>query len=164
MSIIEEAVKANQFLKENISESNLTTFRRNPHIFLLGAVVDFQIPWETAWRIPYAVCADLNIELSDFSSLYQVDKASFTRLFLEKKYHRFNIKAAENFYEAIQLIGNMYDGETQKIWDGSLSSADIILRMLEFKGVGIKIASMVANILHREYGILFTDYSAIDII
>jgi endonuclease III len=56
-----------------------------------------------------------------------------------------------------------YNGNARKIWEGKNSSAEIIYRFLCFDGCGIKIASMATNLLHRIFGINYTDYSALDI-
>lgn len=67
------------------------------------------------------------------------------------------------FYNTINVIHNNYNDDASNIWKGAPSSAVIIFRFLEFKGVGVKIANMAANILSREYKIEMNDFSAIDI-
>ena len=56
-----------------------------------------------------------------------------------------------------------YDDDAANIWYGSLASASIIRRFLQFKGVGIKIASMAANVLARDFKVPMADKICIDI-
>lgn len=67
------------------------------------------------------------------------------------------------FYEGIQKIHNDYNDDAARIWKGKQSSSTVVYRFLEFKGAGIKIATMAANILSREYHIEMRDYYSIDI-
>jgi endonuclease III len=70
---------------------------------------------------------------------------------------------AKIFYNGIQDIVNKYDGNAAKIWLGKPSSAKVVFQFLEFRGCGIKIATMAANILARHFKIPFEDYYSIDI-
>lgn len=57
---------------------------------------------------------------------------------------------SENFYEALSLVGESYAGDASNIWDKP-SSAQVVYRFLQFRGIGPKIATMATNILAREY-------------
>lgn len=54
-------------------------------------------------------------------------------------------------------------GDASKIWSDNPSSRDVILRFMDFKGCGFKVANMAPNILYRYYGLEFSDYNSIDI-
>lgn len=84
-------------------------------------------------------------------------------IYLIKKYHRFNHTMVEYFYDAIQLIHKKYNDNVSNICKGNSNSAQVVCRFLEFNGAGIKIATMAANILSRDYKVPMTDMSAIDI-
>jgi endonuclease III len=77
--------------------------------------------------------------------------------------HRFVDKMSEVFYSAIQRIVNHYESNAANIWLGKPLSAEVVYRFLEFEGVGLKIASMVTNILARDFRVPFADYFSIDI-
>jgi len=70
---------------------------------------------------------------------------------------------ADNFYHAVQLIGDVYAGNAANIWRGKPSSAELVYRFLQFRGVGPKIATMATNILAREFKIQLADYYSVDI-
>ena len=67
------------------------------------------------------------------------------------------------FYDGIQRIHAEYDGDASKIWAGRPKSGVVVRRFLEFKGAGIKIATMATNILAREFKIELADYNCIDV-
>ena len=79
------------------------------------------------------------------------------------KPHRYNEEMAEVFYQGVQKIHEIYDDDASLIWDNNPSSATVVFKFLQFKGVGIKIATMATNILVRELGVELSDYYSIDI-
>ena len=139
----------------------LNDFENYPHAFVLGCVMDKQNDTETTWAIPYKVKEELGNFDIDFLVNVPLDK--YKELFNEGSYHRFNDKCATEFYEAIIKIKNDYDGDASKIWSGNPSSATVVYRFLEFEGIGIKIATIAANILARNFKIPMSDYYSIDI-
>jgi endonuclease III len=70
---------------------------------------------------------------------------------------------AEIFYKAILKIKKDYEGNASKIWNNNPSSASVVYKFLDFEGSGIKISTMAANILARQFKIPFSDYYSIDI-
>jgi len=55
------------------------------------------------------------------------------------------------------------NGDASRIWTVKPRSRDVVLRYMDFKGCGFKIANMAPNILFRYFGIEFADYSFFDI-
>ncbi len=143
------------------AENLLNDIVKHPHIFVLACVMDRQIKAERAWSIPYLVGKE--ISSYKFSEFLKLSLPDVKRIFNKKKLHRFNDMMSENFYSAIQDIHLKYNGDASMIWTGNLQSALIIRRFLEFRGVGIKIATMAVNILARNYKVSMTEYSSIDI-
>lgn len=144
--------------KLNSMYSNLEKYS---FLFVLGCVMDRQIKTSRAWTIPYSVMEELNIK--KFKDFLKFDKEAFIKIFEKKKLHRFNKIMAENFYNAIQLIHKKYNDDAYNIWRDRPKSATLVLRFLEFSGVGIKIATMATNILVRGYKIPVRDKICIDI-
>lgn len=151
----------NHFTKNLESDKLLNDIENNPHLFILGCVMDRQIKAERAWLIPFLISKEIGgYEFKDFLKL---DKEEIRNIFLEKKFHRFNETMSKNFYLAVQRIHTKYNDDVSNIWKDNPQSATIIRRFLEFEGVGIKIATMIANILAREFKIPMLDYLCIDI-
>ncbi|MFX0062427.1 MAG: iron-sulfur cluster loop [Candidatus Hermodarchaeota archaeon] len=167
--IIEELIKRGKkhsyreesFTSNSEADDFLTNLTEFPHAFVLGCVMDRQIKAERAWLIPYKIAQEIGgFEFSRFLAL-ELDQTK--KIFHSKGLHWFNDKMAENFYYAIQKIHFDYNDDASSIWKNNPSSATIIERFLEFRGVGPKIATMAANILVRKFRIPMKDYSNIDI-
>ena len=134
-----------------------------PHLFVLACLMDRQIKAERAWEIPCIICKELCGGDFTFAPLTKLSLDEVTTFFQERKLHRFNSYQAKVFVNAVEKIKTEYNGDASQIWKGENSSAEIIYRFLCFEGCGIKIASMATNLLHRIFGVMYTDYSALDI-
>ena len=139
----------------------LNNLKKYPHAYVLACIMDKQIKADKAWSIPYKVKEELRT--FDIDDLANVSKDKYIKMFNKLKLHRFNKSCAIEFYEAIQMIVNKYDGEASKIWKGKPSSKVVVGRFKSFKGVGPKIATMATNILAKQFKIPMSDYKAIDI-
>ena len=131
-----------------------------PHAFVLACCMDRQISSDRAWRIPCVVknlCKEFTIE-----ELASLPPEWYRQVFEENSLHRFNEIMADTFYDAVLRIRDEYGGDASRIWANRPSSAAVVYRFLQFKGVGVKIATMAANILAREFGVPFSDYYSID--
>jgi endonuclease III len=139
-------------------QNNIEEF---PHAFVLGCIMDRQTSAETAWGIPYKVCQEIGG--FEFSRLLSLSLERLKHMFMANRFHRFNDVMSRNFYSGIQKIHEDYSDNASNIWIGTPSSATVVRRFLEFNGVGIKIATMAANMLARDFKIPMKDYSSIDI-
>ena len=140
----------------------LNDLENYPHAFVLACIMDRQVKAERAWLVPYRILqrvGGFSMEVLSSLSLEEVK-----RLMREPEpLHRFVDKMAGYFYLGVQRIQSKYGGNAARIWAGEPSSAEVVYRFLEFEGVGLKIATMAANILAREFKVLFSDYYSIDI-
>ena len=157
----EKKVDIVRFTDNLDSDKLMNDFENTPHAYVLSCVMDRQIKAERAWQIPFKVSQLLGT--FEFDKLQKISLDQFKELFKENNLHRFNDTMASNFYEAIQLIHTKYNGDASKIWEGNPKSATIVRRFLEFKGIGIKIATMATNILARDFKIQMQDKLCIDI-
>lgn len=132
-----------------------------PHAFVLGCLMDRQILARKAWEIPYKV--------SQFTDTFEIDgllahsESYYVDLFDHHNLHRMKLKMGSIFYRALRKINDEYGGDASAIWNGKPASATVVSRFLQFEGCGIKIATMSANILVRQYGIKLSDYTSIDV-
>lgn len=151
-----------QFTPDESADRLLRNLDEYPHAFVLACVMDRQMKAELAWLIPYR----FSNKLGDFkfSTLERLTLSDINRLMTKPEpLHRFPQEMSKNFYEAIKVIKNRYDGNAKRIWSDKPSSAKVVYEFLQFRGVGPKIATMAANILARAFKIPFSDYYSIDI-
>lgn len=149
------------FVDDKSANNLLTDLKNYPHAFVLGCIMDRQIIAERAWIIPFEIKKKL--ETFEFKDLLKVSKDEYIKLFTDLKLHRFNEIMANNFFDALKLINDKYNGDASLIWSNKPSSASVVKRFREFKGIGNKISTMATNILARKFRIPFSDYSSIDI-
>ena len=124
--------------------------------------MDRQIRTERAWFVPYALAEKLGG--FEFHRLAGLNLGTCRRLMTKPEHlHRFPEEMAKNLHSAIMTIRDRYRSRASQIWANRPSSAALILRFLEFRGVGPKIATMAANILARQFKIPLRNYFAIDI-
>lgn len=134
---------------------------RYPHVFVFACLMDRQIKAENAWKIPYDLCCHFGtFEMRGLSVMTREEIADW---FAENRPHRFNVVMSDVFYEAVRRIHNEYNDDASKIWKGCPNSAAVVCRFLQFRGAGVKIATMAANLLVRDYQVEMADYSSIDI-
>lgn len=149
------------FVDDDKANSILNDLKKYPHAYVLACLMDRQIKAERAWAIPYSIYKELNSFLLE--DLSKVGLLELKRIFNMNKLHRFNDTMASVFHAAILQINNKYEGNAANIWSNNPSSSAVVYRFLEFKGSGIKISTMAANILARQFRIPFSDYYSIDI-
>ncbi|MCL2318404.1 MAG: hypothetical protein FWC44_05085 [Methanomassiliicoccaceae archaeon] len=144
-----------------VSQNGLSDLKERPHFFVLGCVMDSQIKYEKAWAIPQIVAKELGDD--SFGAFAEKPQEFYTDLFQSKRLHRFNERMSRAFYLAVKRIEEHYDSDASNIWSDEPSSAELVSRFLEFDFVGVKIATMAANILARDYKIPLRDKYSIDI-
>lgn len=149
------------FVDDNEANEILNDLNKYPHAYVLACLMDRQIKAEKAWGIPCKVFK--NIGSSEIEDLKKIKLQEYKKLFNKNKLHRFNDTMAEVFFDAVNNIQSKYNGDASKIWRGNPSSSAVVYRFLEFNGAGVKIATMAANILARQFRVSFSDLYSIDI-
>ncbi len=150
-----------EFTRISEADDTLNNLDYFPHAYVLACIMDRQISADRAWIVPYKI--SLEIGCFELSKLLELSEESYIEIFNRKNLHRFNNNMAKNFYSAIQKIHSDYSDDAANIWKECPRSATIVKRFLGFEGVGVKIATMAANILAREFKIPMRDYISIDI-
>ena len=133
----------------------LNDLENYPHMFVLACLMDIQMKAEKAWKIPYLVSQEIGNH--DFSGLLKLELNDLQEIFVTRKLHRFNLKMAGVYFEAIQKLNSEYKGVASKIWTDDFSCGTILKRFREFKGAGEKTATMATNILLRLFKIPLKD-------
>jgi len=151
-----------RFTSDEKADGLLNDREKFPHAYVLACVMDRQIRAERAWIIPYRFSEKLGG--FDFLKLKALSLNQIRNLMAKPEpLHRFVDEMSVNFYEAINLIADKYEGNAANIWADTPSSAELVYRFLEFRGVGPKIGTMAANILARDFKVPLRDYYSIDI-
>jgi len=151
----------NNFTNNPDADQLLNNIDQFPHAYVLACIMDRQVKAERAWMIPYLICKDIGGY--EFESLFEKELMYFEDIFEKQQLHRFNDIMARNYYAAIRHIHEEYDDDASNIWKGNPKSATIVRRFLKFQGVGVKISTMAANILVRDFKIPVQDRICIDI-
>jgi len=159
--LFDQPYKKIKFTKHSKADDLLNNLKDYPHAFVFGCLMDRQMKAENAWLIPYKISKEIGG--FQFSKLLSLTSNEVRAIFKRKNLHRFNEGMSKIFYLAIQKIHRNYKDNASNIWRGKPKSATIVKRFLEFEGAGIKIATMAANILAREFKIPMKDYICIDI-
>lgn len=144
------------------AEKLLNDLEHHGHAFVIACVMDRQVKAERAWLIPYLLRERLGT--FEFAALEGISAEGFAKLFAAPPpLHRFPELMAQNTHAAFQRIRSRYRGDASRIWSDCPSSALLVLRFLEFGGVGPKIATMAANILVRDFRVPVSDRFSLDI-
>jgi endonuclease III len=161
MELLNQPREFIKFTGVEAADQMLNDIDGRPHAFVLACLMDQQIKAERAWIIPHKI----SDAVGDFSvsSLLEITPEEYAKIFETNGLHRFNNKMAKTFHRGVQKIQAEYDGNSANIWLNNPSSARVVRRFIEFHGAGIKIATMAANILAREFKVPMSDYASIDI-
>lgn len=130
------------------------------HLFLLACIGDKRIQVQRAWSIPMIIG---EVNGYDFSKFLSLTASDYNELFNSRKLHLHNNSVSLDYFEAVQNISKEYDGLAKNVWEKDLRSEAIIRKMLEFKGVGQKIASMTVNLLYRHFKLPIKNIHRIDV-
>lgn len=149
---------SNKMNKENMNKDNLNLFKKYPHIFLLSCIID-SANSDTAWNTVKKIALHTGYDFINFYNAV-INKDTELDKLLAPVSSRNNHKY---FKLAVIKIKEEYNSNAALIWKNAKNCADVITKLLEFDGVGVKKATMTVNILTRDFNIDLKDKSAIDI-
>ena len=112
----------------NKANELLRNIEKYPHAFVLGCLMDSGIDADVAWAIPYRVCEELGT--FEIYNLYNVNEQEYVNMFTgENKWHRYPIRKAKVFYDAIHKIVDtkFMNGDASRIWSGTVSYTHLTL-------------------------------------
>jgi endonuclease III len=160
--LFHEPYQLRHFTDNPKADALLNDLEHYPHAFVLACLMDRQMKAERAWLIPYLFSQKIGD--FEFDHLRSLSLPEIRTLMTKPvPLHRYPERMSENFHEAVRLIAEDYSGDASNIWRSKPSSAEVVYRFLQFRGVGPKIATMATNILARELKVPFSDYHSVDI-
>jgi uncharacterized HhH-GPD family protein len=133
----------------------------DPFAFLVGVIVDYQMPAERAWILPYR----LKQRLLGWGPRYVASHLSeVIAAFAESpKLHRFPNQTPRFVVAGAQRVLDDYAGDTSTIWSDSPTAAVLQERLRAFTGISQKKAAMAVELLERDLGITVTDLEGSDV-
>lgn len=168
--VSEEIFKKDKFFKKSglteadreENEKLLKDIINYPHALVLTSLMDRGVKAERIWILPILIKKEINS--ISFNDIYDnLTKEKCHTIIVEKINHRYGTQQAEYLRMAIERIHDNYNSRISDVWDNKPSSSKVVAEFLKFGGCGIKIATMIPNILHRNFNIEFSDYTGIDV-
>jgi len=151
-----------QFTGQQAADRMLNDLERYPHALVIACIMTRQMRAERCWMVPYEF--KRRVGTFQMQRLRRLTDAEVLKAFSKPTpLHRYTAEMSRNFQFAIQLIATKYRGDAARIWADQPSSAELVYRLLEFRGVGPKIATMAANILARQFKVPLRDHYSIDV-
>jgi endonuclease III len=144
------------------AQSLILDLEENPHAFLMGCLAQRASNAERAWAFPYRLKERLGT--LDVWSLADMAETSLTEVMgASPALHRLYPAMASNVHSMAARLVEYYGGDAGRIWGGSPSAATVIRRLLEFEGVGIKIATMTTALLVKFFAVPMRDLHFLDL-
>jgi hypothetical protein len=151
-----------QFAYQPEADAILNDIERYPQAFVLGCLCNRRGSAMQAWRVPYKLfCRFGTLNIDDLAG--RNESEWLNKVNNPEPIHRMPGEMAKVLRLGVQRLSTVYGGDASRIWSDSPPSATVVLRFLEFYGVGPKIATMAANILVRQFHVSFRDYHYVDI-
>lgn len=123
-----------------------------PNAFLFAVIMDYGIKAERAWAAPYELkqrLGHLNI-----NKIAEMSETNLSRMLRRTPaLHRFCNNLARYLISASKKLRDEYSGNAANIWENTHNSAEVLVRLLDFDGMGSKKSHMMAKILVDEFGI-----------
>jgi uncharacterized HhH-GPD family protein len=125
----------------------------NPLAVLIGALLDQQVPMETAFAGPKKI-AD-RIGGIDAHVIADYDPEKFAALCAERPaIHRFPGSMARRIQTLAQEIVDRYDGDVAALWTaGDPDGAEVLRRLKSLPGFGEQKARIFLALLGKQYGV-----------
>lgn len=119
--------------------------KKSANKFLLGSILDYQIPAQTAWSNARRLAEDILGDPEDlWRSIVSIPKEIWMSRFKLYSLHRFP-QAHERVWRIGEEIVKKYDGDARRIWNG-IPPTDVLERLNALK-VGEQIARMIVGAL-----------------
>lgn len=133
----------------------------DPFAFLVGVIVDYQMPAERAWSLPYR----LKTRLGGWGPGYVAANPQDVHDAFQRspKLHRFPTQTSRFVVAGAHRVLESYAGDAGAIWSDSPTAALLQERLRQFTGISQKKAAMAVEILEKDLGVDVQDLSGSDI-
>lgn len=133
----------------------------DPFAFLVGVIVDYQMPAERAWSLPYR----LKARLGGWGPRYLASNPQevYAAFQQSPKLHRFPTQTPRFVVAGAQRVLEDYAGDAGAIWSDSPTATLLQERLRQFVGISQKKAAMAVEILEKDLGVEVRDMSGSDI-
>ncbi len=133
----------------------------DPFAFLVGVIVDYQMPAERAWSLPHRLKGRLHGWGPEYLAANPDEvHAAFMR---SPKLHRFPTQTPRFVVAGAQRVLDEYGGDAGAIWSDSPTASLLQERLRQFMGISQKKAAMAVELLERDLGVAVRDLSGSDI-
>ncbi len=133
----------------------------DPFAFLIGVIVDYQMPAERAWILPHR----LKLRLRGWGPTYLAEHADeVVAAFGEPpKLHRFPNQTPRFVVAGARRVLDAYAGDAARIWNDEPTAAILQQRLREFAGISQKKAAMAVELLERDLGVTVRELGGSDV-
>lgn len=133
----------------------------DPFAFLIGVIVDYQMPAERAWILPYR----LKERLDGWGPEYLADHptevaAAFAA---PPKLHRFPNQTPRFVVDGSRRVIDEYHGDAASIWSDAPTATVLQERLRAFVGISQKKAAMAVELLERDLGVVVVGLEGSDV-
>lgn len=133
--------------------------RANTFAFLIGVILDEQMPAGQAWANLLYLKERLDLAGIPFTpeGVAGVHLNTLRKMANQKPcLHRFPNKAAKRIKDAAKLIVDSYDGDADEVLE-TYTAREAYFRLLDFNGISDKKANMAIRLLTDEWGYEYYD-------
>jgi uncharacterized HhH-GPD family protein len=133
----------------------------DPFAFLVGVIVDYQMPAERAWTLPFKLKQRLDGWGAAFVAGHPIEvEAAFRQ---SPKLHRFPTQTPRFVVAGAQRVLDDYEGNAAAVWSDEPAASDLQARFRAFMGISQKKAAMAVEILERDLGVKVRELSGSDV-
>jgi uncharacterized HhH-GPD family protein len=129
--------------------------------FLVGVIVDYQMPAERAWVLPYKLKERLNGWGPAYVAAHQ-DEVVLAFL-TPPKLHRFPNQTPRFVVDGARRILDEYGGDASRVWSDTPTAAVLQQRLRAFRGISQKKAAMAVELLERDMGVPISELEGSDV-
>jgi uncharacterized HhH-GPD family protein len=130
----------------------------NPLALLIGALLDQQVPMETAFAGPKKIADRMGG--FDATEIADHDPDKFAALCSERPaVHRFPGSMAKRIQALAQIIADCYDGDAAALWTaGDPDGPELLRRLKDLPGFGEQKARIFLALLGKQYAVTPTGW------